>query len=136
MERPSVSGSVAHPPEQIALDSARNESSSFDDNQEMTHNMIWYESYREAVMNQLSVRGLDKELERRLREVARERNTSLNKAAILLLRKGAGLDEADRHKNMVGDSLDHLIGRWTAEEEKEFLQSIEAFEQIDEMSWS
>ena len=87
-------------------------------------------------MNQLSIRGFDKELERRLRELASERNISLNKAAILLLRKGAGLDETHRQKNVVGDSLDDLIGRWTAEEERDFLQSIEAFEQIDEMDWS
>jgi len=91
---------------------------------------------QEVRMNQLSIRGFDKELERRLREVARERNISLNKAAILLLRKGAGLDETNRHTKVVGDSLDDLIGCWTAEEEQNLLQSIEAFEHIDEVTWS
>ncbi len=87
-------------------------------------------------MNQLSIRGLDKELARRLREVARERDISLNKAAILLLRKGAGLDTTNRDTNVVGESLDELIGCWTAEDEEEFLRSIGAFEQIDEALWS
>lgn len=87
-------------------------------------------------MNQLSIRGFDKELERRIRAVARERNISLNKAAILLLRRGAGLDEIDQKANVVGDSLDGLVGKWTAEEERDFLNSIEAFEQIDESVWS
>ena len=87
-------------------------------------------------MNQLSIRGFDKELARRLREVAKERDISLNKAAILLLRKGAGLDTTNRCTNAVGDSLDELIGCWTAEDEKDFLKSIEAFERVDEVLWS
>ncbi len=87
-------------------------------------------------MHQLSIRGFDKELERRLREVAKERDISLNKAAILLLRKGAGLDTTNWCTNAVGDSLDELIGCWTAEDEKDFLKSIEAFEQIDKVLWS
>lgn len=45
-------------------------------------------------MDHLSVRGFDKELERRLRELARRENVSLNKAALLLLRRGAGLLES------------------------------------------
>jgi hypothetical protein len=87
-------------------------------------------------MNQLSIRGFDKELERRLREVAKERDISLNKAAILLLRKGAGLDTTNRCTNAVGDSLDALIGCWTAEDEREFLKSIGAFERIEKVFWS
>lgn len=87
-------------------------------------------------MKQLSIRGFDKELERRLKEVARDKDISLNKAAILLLRRGAGLDETMRSTNVVGDSLDDLIGCWTREEEEDFLQSMEAFEGIDEVLWS
>ena len=41
-------------------------------------------------MNQLTVRGFDKELERRLRRTAKERGVSLNQAAPILLREGAG----------------------------------------------
>ena len=40
---------------------------------------------------QLTLRGLDARLWQRLREVARERDLSLNRAALLLLRRGAGL---------------------------------------------
>ena len=87
-------------------------------------------------MRQLSIRGFDKELERRIREVAREREISLNKAAILLLRKGAGLEQTNRGSNIVGDSLDHLIGCWTVAEEKRFLNSIEEFEKVDKTLWS
>ena len=35
----------------------------------------------------------------------------------------------------VGHSLDWLIDTWTAEEEREVLQAIEVFEQVDESFW-
>ncbi len=44
-------------------------------------------------MNELTVRGFDKELERRLRQVAKEQGVSLNRAALILLREGAGLGQ-------------------------------------------
>lgn len=87
-------------------------------------------------MNQLSIRGFDKELERRLRELAGERGISLNRAAVLLLRRGAGLEERREPGNRVGDALDEFIGSWCADEEKEFLESVEVFERIDESLWS
>jgi len=37
-------------------------------------------------VKQLTVRGFDKELERRLRDVARTKGVSLNQAALILLR--------------------------------------------------
>lgn len=86
-------------------------------------------------MNQLTIRGFDKDLERKLRQVAREQRLSLNKAALFLLRKGAGLSGPGKTKDVVGESLDHLIGKWSEEEEKEFLRAVEAFEQIDESIW-
>ena len=82
-------------------------------------------------MKQLTVRGLDKELERRLCEVAKARGVSLNRAALILLKEGAGLDTAGRGIRVVGDSLDHLIGSWSRDEEREFLESINVLEEIE-----
>lgn len=87
-------------------------------------------------MNQLTLRGFDRDLERRLREVARQRQISLNKAAILLLRRGAGLEpEEAAATDVIGDSLDHLIGSWTAAEAQEFDDAVAAFEQVDDEMW-
>jgi hypothetical protein len=86
-------------------------------------------------MNQLTVRGFDKELERRLREVAKQRGVSLNQAALILLREGAGLGRGRASAHVVGDSLDDLIGSWTADDEKAFRQTIEVFETIDPHLW-
>jgi hypothetical protein len=87
-------------------------------------------------MKQLSLRGFDEELLKRIRNLARSRGISLNKATILLLRRGAGLQENRNAAAVVGDSLDHLIGKWSEEEEKALLETIQAFEQVDETLWS
>ena len=86
-------------------------------------------------MNQLTIRGVDADIERRLHEIARQQGISLNKAAIYLLRKGADMVPDRPEHDIVGDSLDEFIGVWSAEEEKEFLESIKACEQIDESFW-
>jgi hypothetical protein len=86
-------------------------------------------------MNQLTVRGFDRELERRLRQVAKERGVSLNQAALVLLREGAGLGRDRNPSHVVGDSLDDLIGSWSADDERVFRQAIEVFETIDPRLW-
>jgi hypothetical protein len=86
-------------------------------------------------VKQLTVRGFDKDLERRLRDVAKARGVSLNQAALILLREGAGLDGPRRRANVVGDSLDHLIGSWSKAEESEFLQAISGLEEIEPSLW-
>jgi hypothetical protein len=86
-------------------------------------------------VKQLTVRGFDENLERRLREVAKARGVSLNQAALILLREGAGLEAPRRRTNVVGDSLDVLIGSWSKAEEAEFLRTIRDFEEVDPSLW-
>ena len=85
-------------------------------------------------MTQLTIRGFDKALERRLREVARRQRVSLNKAALALMRKGAGLDTREP-ADVVGSSLDHLFGTWTAEEARGFRAAVRAMERLDPDLW-
>jgi hypothetical protein len=88
-------------------------------------------------MKQLTVRGFDPELERRLRQVAKERGVSLNRAVLILLREGAGLGGRGRGPaHVVGDSLDDLIGTWSPGDERAFQQAISIFETIDPHLWS
>ena len=86
-------------------------------------------------MNQLSLRGFDKELARRIRELARREGVSLNKAALLLMRRGAGIGDEARSDAAIGSALDEFIGIWSAAEEKRFLESLEVFETVDEDLW-
>lgn len=87
-------------------------------------------------MNQLTLRGFDPELEKRLRELAAERQISLNRAALALMRQGAGLSEPSKSGEEVGSALDSFIGVWSEEDEVEFLKALEPLEQIDPGLWS
>ena len=86
-------------------------------------------------MDQLSLRGFDKELARRIRELARREHVSLNKAALPLMRRGAGLLDPAASEATVGDALDQFIGRWSSADEKRLLDSIAPFETVDEALW-
>jgi hypothetical protein len=87
-------------------------------------------------MKQLTIRGFDEQLEKRLRKLAKDQQISLNRAALALMRRGAGLTENREPVNTVGTSLDGFIGIWSAEDEAELLQAIEPLEQIDPELWS
>jgi len=86
-------------------------------------------------MQQMTIRGFDGELLDRLKREAHEKGVSLNKAALQLLRRATGLDQTARRPELVGDSLDRLIGAWSEQEEREFLESIEPCEHADESLW-
>ena len=57
---------------------------------------------------QLIIRGLRPALEQRLQKLAVEEKISLNKAALKLLAKGAGLTE--EKQTVIGQHLDHRFG--------------------------
>jgi hypothetical protein len=93
------------------------------------------EDSEEVTMGQLTLRGFEPELERRLRETARREGVSLNQAALRLLRRGAGLPERRGDEGAVGSTLDEFFGTWTPEEAAEFESAVTPFEQIDEEMW-
>lgn len=86
-------------------------------------------------MDQLTVRGFDKALAWRIKEVAKTQRISLNQAAVTLLRQGAGLDPVSKPPERIGDFLNKLIGAWTSDEAEELLKSIRPMETIDSELW-
>ena len=86
-------------------------------------------------MNQLTVRGFDDELAERIQRLAKRDGTSLNQAALKLLRKGAGLADPAQKADTVGASLDHLIGSWSDDEAAKLEAVLQEFEVIDEDAW-
>ena len=82
------------------------------------------------------VRGLDEPLEAHLRSLARSQRISLSRAALLLLRRGAGLEEGVKDHDIIGHSLDRFIGDWTDEEARELDQAVSVFGNIDDESRS
>ena len=85
-------------------------------------------------MNQLTIRGFDAELATYIQDLARREGISLNRAVMRLLRRGAELDEG-KADNVVGSSLDHLMGTWSTEEADRIDQALEDFSRIDEAMW-
>lgn len=67
-------------------------------------------------MTQLTLRGFDPELEKRLRECARRERTSLNKAALQLMRRGAGLEAGTAQRPAIGKALGRFAGTLGAAE--------------------
>lgn len=86
-------------------------------------------------LKQLTVRGFDSELERRLRLEARNAGLSLNRAALRALRRGTGLGDDRGSPNAVGPALDHLIGTWSEAEARSLEQATAAFERVDAELW-
>ena len=73
----------------------------------------------------LTIRGFDAELSRCIQGLAAREDISLNQAVLRLLRRGAGLGRESTGAHVVGSSLDHLIGTWTAEKADEMERAIE-----------
>ena len=90
---------------------------------------------RDPKLKQLTLRGFDAALERCLRELADELQISLNRAALLLMRRGAGLGTTHRTAREVGGALDSFIGVWSGEQEAELLEAIEPLQRIDPELW-
>ena len=100
----------------------------------MSHFKSYYESQRKRNVKQLTIRGLGDELTRAIRRLANRDGTSLNRAAVKLLRRGAGL-ERGQGPDTVGSSLDHLIGTWSDAEADEVERALRHFKKIDEAMW-
>lgn len=92
-------------------------------------------SIDDSHMNQLTLRGFDQGLEERIQQLARQEHISLNKAALKLMRRGAGLTIAETDANLVGDRLNAFIGSWGAKQAEEFEAAVNVFEEIDPEQW-
>ena len=71
-----------------------------------------------------------------MRQLAADRRISLNRAALELMRRGAGLSDRPGSGDRVGAGLDTFIGVWSDEDEAELRRALQPFEQIDPELWS
>jgi len=84
-------------------------------------------------MTQITLRGMDPEIERKVRRLARKRGQSLNRIILDMIYNHTGLKKED--KRPLADSLRTLAGGWNKEDASEFLESIKSCEQLDEEMW-
>lgn len=84
-------------------------------------------------MAQITVRGLDSDLENEVRRRARESGKSVNRVIIDILTESTGRGKGRKKKP--ADSLRELAGGWSEEEAGSFAESIKSCEQVDEEMW-
>jgi hypothetical protein len=84
-------------------------------------------------MRQITLRGMDPEVERTIRRMAKTTGKSLNRVILDMIHQYAGLNK--KNKNPLAASLRELAGGWSDEDAAEFLDSIKSCEQIDEEMW-
>mgnify|MGYP001594011826 FL=1 len=84
-------------------------------------------------MGVMTIRGLDDNTIKALKEKAKQEGTSINAALVKILRKELGIDKK-RHTVIYHD-LDHLAGTWDKKDYSEFLKNVKDFEAIDENMW-
>lgn len=84
-------------------------------------------------MANLSVRGVDEDALRKLKQTAKRRGMSLNRllAEMLNTQAGGGMPAKQREYT----DLDALAATWSKREAQEFHRATAGFEQIDEDLW-
>ena len=83
-------------------------------------------------MRQITLRGMDPEVERKIRRMAKTTGQSLNRVILDMIHQYTGLNK----KSQPAASLRELAGGWNDEDVAEFLDSIKPCEQIDEEMWT
>ena len=82
-------------------------------------------------MSQITLRKIPENVERQIRRIARETDTSINKTIIDLLKKSLGLRDTENKSRDLSD----LSGTWSEEEAREFEENTRMFGHIDEEIW-
>jgi hypothetical protein len=83
-------------------------------------------------MNQITLRGIDPEIEQKIRQMAKERHQSLN----VVLKEIICQNLKKGKPKPAAGTLKSLAGGWTEQEASDFMKAIESCEQIDEEMWS
>ncbi len=83
-------------------------------------------------MSQITLRGLDPEVEKEVRKISKKTKKSINRVIQEIIYKHAGFNQKRR---TASNSLRRLAGGWSEEDAAEFLETIKSCEQIDEDMW-
>lgn len=84
-------------------------------------------------MPQITVRGLEPEVEKEIRSLAKKSGKSLNRVVLDILYKNSALSKKEPRK--IASSLSKLAGGWSEKDAREFMNSIKPCRQIDEEMW-
>jgi len=87
-----------------------------------------------VAMKQLTIRGVNRDVERRIRDLARKEGVSLNKAVLRLLQAAAAPAPAEKN-GKIGHSLDRFCGTMSDEEAAAIIEANKVFDVIDPELW-
>ena len=81
-------------------------------------------------MKTITMRGIDEEIAKVLKEKAKKEGISVNRVLLKLITEGLGLKK--KRRTAIHDDLDHLAGGWSVEDYMEFQGKVADFEIVDE----
>ena len=84
---------------------------------------------------QYTIRGIEKDLDKVVRETAVKYGESVNKTAIRLLKQASGLSEAEKHQGPPYHDMDDLAGSISAEEAAKMLKALKDMRHIEPDLW-
>lgn len=82
-------------------------------------------------MQQITIRGIEPEIEKKIRSIARHRQQSINQVLKEIIHKEFGAS----HTAPKAASIKELAGGWSRKDADEFEHAIKSCEQIDEDMW-
>ena len=84
-------------------------------------------------MGAITIRGIDNEIAKALKERAKKEGASINSIVLRIVREALGLEKKKR--TIIYTDLDHLSGTWDKKDYAEFQRKIADFETIDKNIW-
>lgn len=84
-------------------------------------------------MATMTLRGIDEQIARALKERAQKENTSVNTIMLKILKESLGMEKKKR--TIQYDDLDYLASSWSDQDAAEFEQATAPFEAVDEDMW-
>ncbi|MBN1831181.1 MAG: hypothetical protein JW896_03635 [Deltaproteobacteria bacterium] len=83
-------------------------------------------------MGQITLRGLDPEVEKEVRKISKITKKSINRVIQEIIYKHSGINQK---RGTASNSLKKLAGGWSEEDASRFFETIKSCEQIDEDMW-
>jgi len=85
-------------------------------------------------MKAITIRGIDPEVDEKLKKTAKEQGKSTNQLVLEMIRKNLGIEKEKKYSREYND-LDSLFGKWSEEEYKDITKKIERERTIDNELW-
>jgi hypothetical protein len=84
-------------------------------------------------MATMTVRGIDTEVAKLLKDQANSEGISVNALLLKMVKESLGIEKKKRTK--IYHDLDHLAGTWSEKDFKEFQKNVEYLEKVDKELW-